>query len=252
MAKEKICGIYCIENLINGKKYIGLSTDIEQRLKKHKRYLKKKQHPNMHLQASWNEYGENNFEFKIIETCDEDVLCEKEIYYIDLFSTQDNRFGYNKTSGGDVAFNINQESLEKLSISKTLHAVVRLTLSGEFVCEYRNCKYAADDVGGSSENIRTCCDKKQEHKTAYGSIWMYKYDYDKNGCVATDYVPIKFTKPIIQYDCDMNYITEYESAREAEKVTGIGYKLISRVCNYQRPHTHGYIFRFKNDLTIQN
>ena len=59
-------------------------------------------------------------------------------------------------------------------------------------------------------------------------------------------------KPVIQYDLNMNYIAEYESSREAEKVTGIGYKMISRVCNYKRPHTHGFIFRFKNDTTIQN
>lgn len=58
----------------------------------------------------------------------------------------------------------------------------------------------------------------------------------------------KTNKPIIQYDLNMNRIAEYESAREAEKITGIGYKMISRVCNYQRPHTHGYIFRFKTEL----
>jgi hypothetical protein len=61
-------------------------------------------------------------------------------------------------------------------------------------------------------------------------------------------IPIhKTNKPIIQYDLNMNYIAEYESAREAERITGIGYKLISRVCNHQRPHTHGFIFRFKNE-----
>ena len=55
-----------------------------------------------------------------------------------------------------------------------------------------------------------------------------------------------FVKPIIQYDLNMNFIAEYKSAREAEKATGIGYKMISRVCNYKRSHTHGFIFRFKS------
>ena len=32
---DKVCGIYCIENLINSKKYIGQSVDIKSRFKKH-------------------------------------------------------------------------------------------------------------------------------------------------------------------------------------------------------------------------
>ena len=51
-------------------------------------------------------------------------------------------------------------------------------------------------------------------------------------------------KKVIQYDLNLKYINEYESAREAEKITGIGYKMISKVCNGQRPYTHGYIFKF--------
>ena len=39
MAREKICGIYKITNLINGKVYIGQSTNIERRWKDHKSYV---------------------------------------------------------------------------------------------------------------------------------------------------------------------------------------------------------------------
>lgn len=54
-------------------------------------------------------------------------------------------------------------------------------------------------------------------------------------------------KQVVQYDLDMNFIAEYDNARCAEKATGIGYKLISRVCNGERAHTHNYIFKFKNN-----
>ena len=193
-----------------------------------------------------------DFNFKTIEICDKNVLAEREVYYISQFNTQDGRFGYNKTSGGDGVHDVNQECIEKLSKAKTMHPIVMLSLDGKFIREYRNCKLAATDVGGSSENIRTCCNRKDEHKTAYGYIWMYKHEYEQNGCDINYYVQIKFTKPVIQYDLNMNYISEYESARDAEKATGIGYKMISRVCRGERHSTHGYIFRFKNDLTIQN
>lgn len=252
MAKEKICGIYCIENIANNKMYIGLSTNIYSRWRKHKRMLNKNEHPNEHLQLSWNTYGEDNFKFNIIETCDKELLGQREEYYIDYFQTQCNIYGYNKTSGGEGAKSPNVESIDKLSKSKTIYPVVKLNLNGEFVCEYRNCRVAADDVGGSSENIRACCNKKDEHKTAYGSIWMYKHEYEKHGCNINDYIHTKYVKPIIQYDLKMNFVAEYQSARDVEESTGIGYKMISRVCNYKRKHTHGYIFRFKDDITIQN
>lgn len=252
MAKEKICGIYCIENLVNHKKYIGQSVNIKSRFRKHKNYLCNETHNNEHLQSAWNLYGENNFKFTIIEKCEKDMLDEKEIYYIAKLKTHDRMFGYNKTLGGDGVKSLSQECTDKLSNSKTLYPVLRFSLDGIFICEYRNCKSAADDVCGNSENIRMCCNKKAEHKTAYGSIWIYKYDYEENGLNLNDYIFTQFVKPVIQYDLNMNFIAEYTSAREAEKVTGIGYKMISRVCNYKRSHTHGFIFRFKNDLTPQN
>ena len=52
------------------------------------------------------------------------------------------------------------------------------------------------------------------------------------------------TKPISQYDLEGNFIASFESAREAERVTGIGYKMISRVCKGERPYTHGFIWKF--------
>lgn len=54
-------------------------------------------------------------------------------------------------------------------------------------------------------------------------------------------------KPVLQYDLEGNFIAEYKNAREAERITGIGFKMISRVCNGDRPHTHGFIFKFNND-----
>ena len=65
---------------------------------------------------------------------------------------------------------------------------------------------------------------------------------------ANPIVPVNGRKPVVQYDMDGNFIAEYESAYEAERITGIGHKLISRVCNGDRPHTHGFIFKFTTIL----
>lgn len=68
----KTCGVYAITNKINGKVYVGSSADIEKRWNYHRRELSKNSHKNKHLQNAWNKYGENNFEFTIVEACEKE------------------------------------------------------------------------------------------------------------------------------------------------------------------------------------
>lgn len=97
MNEEKICGIYKIENITNGKVYIGSSQNIFRRWKEHKRDLNGNKHHSYHLQAAWNKYKENNFIFSIIEQCNQDVLLDREQHYIDLYMSADGYFGYNES-----------------------------------------------------------------------------------------------------------------------------------------------------------
>ena len=100
MHKDIICGIYSIENIVNHKKYIGQSVNIKSRWRHHKTDLNSGIHDNDYLQKSWNKYGEQNFEFKILEECSDDKLNERERYYIDLYDTMNRDYGYNLKSGG--------------------------------------------------------------------------------------------------------------------------------------------------------
>lgn len=83
----KVSGIYKIENKVNGKIYVGSSKDIKNRWMQHKRELNKNTHHSVKLQRAWNKYGEENFEFSILEECAEDKRLYLEQYYIDKFKS---------------------------------------------------------------------------------------------------------------------------------------------------------------------
>ena len=68
--REKRIGIYCIENVVNNKKYIGQSIDIDSRWTGHRRELNKQEHNNNYLQSAWNKYGSDNFKFYVVKICD--------------------------------------------------------------------------------------------------------------------------------------------------------------------------------------
>lgn len=62
----KVSGIYRITNKINKKIYIGSSQDVVRRLRQHRSTLVRNIHKNPKLQAAWNKYKEDSFEFEFL------------------------------------------------------------------------------------------------------------------------------------------------------------------------------------------
>lgn len=85
-------GIYQITNIANGKRYIGSSKNIWTRWKTHTLQLRKNEHHNLHLQRSWNKYGEDNFIIAAIVLCEEYELQRYEQACLDIFKPE-----YNET-----------------------------------------------------------------------------------------------------------------------------------------------------------
>lgn len=101
--KQQDCGIYKIQNLVNGKCYIGQSIWIAKRWQEHNFFgtselglnYEESKRP---LYCAMRKYGIENFSFERLELCSPEELDEKEIYWIKCYNSFDN--GYNLTLGG--------------------------------------------------------------------------------------------------------------------------------------------------------
>ena len=112
-------GIYKIENLVDGKVYIGSSITLERRLSDHRRLLNQKRHGNKHLQRAWDKYGEENFKFSIVKVCDKDENIQLEQYYIDKLNACDNGYNISPTAGSSLGRLHSEETKRKITLKAT-------------------------------------------------------------------------------------------------------------------------------------
>lgn len=154
-------GIYYIKNLINSKIYIGQSINIEARWEAHK----KNEH-NRYLKLSFEKYGMENFEFKIIEILNEDninFMTEREQYYIDYFCSLKPSRGYNFKNAGPKG-KLNEVS--KRYISKKTKGKLKdgkpsaLSRTGKHFTEERRNKISTALKGNKNGSVPCSKDKK--------------------------------------------------------------------------------------------
>jgi len=105
--------IYLFINKINGKRYIGQSIRVRDRISEHIQNVINKK--NCVLYNAINRYGLENFEFSIIDSANNIIeLNNKEIVYINLYKSNNRNFGYNIESGGKNSL-ASPETKKKLS-----------------------------------------------------------------------------------------------------------------------------------------
>ena len=114
-----VCGVYKIENKINGLVYIGQSINIKKRWSRHKRELNNNIHGNAHLQRAWNKYGSKSFSFELIKACKPRYLDRFEKLYIRIFDSMNYNKGYNNDSGGSARKRFSEHTISKIIQNNT-------------------------------------------------------------------------------------------------------------------------------------
>lgn len=105
--------VYCLTNIINGKKYIGITRqNLEKRWRNGRGYKK-----TTRIAMAIKKYGWENFKKEVLyENVDNKTASDKEIYYINLYDTINS--GYNVQSGGFKDYTTEMSEYHKKCISK--------------------------------------------------------------------------------------------------------------------------------------
>lgn len=118
--------------------------------------------------------------------------------------------------------------------------VIQFSLSGEYIEEYKTLKEAEYKTNISYSCISRACTTQ---KSAGGYLWRYKDGYNPNSEILYQNNNMK---AVIQLDICGNYINEFESAREAERQTGVLHQNIN-VCCKNKKTAGKYKWMYKTD-----
>lgn len=267
--KSKICGIYCIENLLNHKKYIGQSVNIYARWSGHKSELRHNTHSNTYIQSSWNKYGEENFKFYILELCLPRQLDSRERWNIKYFKTYLRKYGYNLDMGGQSIRDIMPYQRYKISIThkgKYVNENTRQLLSNihskSVVCLNNNQIFksrteAAIAYNTSPTVISDICSGKNLYYR-YNGEYLQFCDYqdyiNKNyKYIQSEDIITSGSKPIYQFDLSGNYIAKYHSVAECARMLDFQHSSLANCIRNKRQYkNYDYWFVTQDEVIYQD
>ena len=253
-------GIYKIENILDGKIYIGSSKNLKQRLNSHKRELKNNKHVNKRLQNAYNKYGDNNFYYEIVEFVEESSLLEREQHHIDVNKSYDRNLGYNINHCARGGFAKGEENFwygkgylregflnnnfgntgEKNPLSKPILQVDINTM--EVIKRFPATIEIRRTLGFHSGNICDVCSflrnnkVRKKYKDFY---WCYEEDLDillKSKPFVSSQV-----KSVVKLDIETKELLEvFPTVSLAAQSVNMGRESISRACKGKIKYSAGY------------
>ena len=210
--------IYKITNLVNNKIYIGKTTfTIESRWNRHcyEVYRNRLQYS---LYKAMRKYGIENFTIVKIEEVPDDLLNEREKYWIEYYNSYiTNGLGYNETLGGEGNTKINRET------------VYWLWDNGLSI------QQIAKELGNDRSSIRKILQ-------AYEN-----YSVEESNRRGDAFQSNNRWKRVNQYSLSGVLLNTYNNSHEAERQTGISNKNIHNALNHKQKTAGGFQWRYEDD-----
>lgn len=269
--------IYKIQNNLDGKLYIGKTcTTISNRWNHHLNDYTKK---DWHLYRAMRKYGAENFSIEPIEQCSDDLLNEREIYWIKKLDTFYN--GYNETLGGEGRLQISREEVKDLwesglsvkSIAERLDVWYTSIIDILKQLEIYNVDEVAArkqiEIANSQSNfcilqytaegqlvkkynsvheasVKTNITAAAIRAAIYQGVGANGYFWIKEGDPLPNFRPIKTypKRQIKQLTLQGEIVAIYPNAAEAARQTGGNASAILKVCKGQRKTSGGFSWRY--------
>lgn len=250
--------------------YIGKTSGLKGRLQNYKR-LNCKDQPRLY--NSLLHYGFENHKIEIIDEffSTQSYANGKEIMWIRSHMSNLTKWrefnGLNLTDGGDgcrgrkASAELSKKLSElrkgrvmsdqtKANISKSLKGLYTSSMKGKKHTDEAKLKMSIARKGKSVGKGRIASDetkaKMSKAKTGKPSPFKGVKKPPEYGKRVSEY---HFKKPIVQYDMDGNFISEYESIKKAADVLFICRSNIEKVLHGRWKYTHKFIFKYKvNEL----
>lgn len=213
--------IYVITNDINGKQYVGKTTDtLENRFSDHCKEYMIKHKIHRPLYCAMEKYGREHFSISLLEECPLEVLAKQEQYWIHKLDTYKN--GYNATLGGE---------------GKQIYDY------DQFINDY--------NLG---LNIKQIAQKNHcDWETVYKVLKKANLDTSRGRTLQANN---ELNSPVHQYDLDGNYLQSFKSFMDAARwivaqnkygdITGLDHirTNISNTAKHQQYRHTAYGFRW--------
>lgn len=214
--------IYLRTNRINGKKYVGLTTDLKTRQNRwndlNQPYAGKA------INRARAKYGIDSFSFEILKECDDKELDKWEIYYIKELNTKV-PYGYNMTDGGGgtsgYTYSHSEETKKKMSEAR----------KGILLSEETKKKMSKAQRG--------------EKNYMYGKHHSDKTRKKMSEAQKGKHINGKCSKPVLQYDLNGNFVKEWPSTMEVQRQLGISNSHISNCCKGKKKTSGGFKWQYK-------
>lgn len=237
--------IYVRPNLINGKKYVGLTTDLKTRQYNWNNLNQPYAGPAINNARA--KYGIDNFGFEILKECEDEELDYWEKYYIKELNTKVPN-GYNLTDGGDGCKGYHHTDEYKKKMSEAVkgeknhmygkhHGEETKKKMSKVHKGIKHTEEARKKMSEAAKGNQHCLGIKHSEETRKKMSEAVKGRY--KGIYNT-----KLSKSVLQYDIDGNFIKEWPSMAEIERQLEYCKSAICTCCHGKCKQAYGFIWKY--------